>query len=175
MIECILKYLQAFPFLGILFTCVFNRVVAKDLPTKTNLMDARIIGPGQKDSVLKLLCTSFTPEQLVQFSVPAALKKLDLTFDEFNAIMKSFQRLGFIGELNLRRNVGFTVLQVEANDYYLRGGFAFQEDLLEKNIEKLLLEVDNLKKQLAPKHLETVNKISSISATILTGISLIKK
>lgn len=64
---------------------------------------------------------------------------------------------------------------MEANDFLLRGGFVAQEELLETNINKLLLEIDNLKKQLGPDQLETVNKLSSIASAVFSGLSLFSK
>jgi len=137
-------------------------------------MDPIIIGPIQKDKVLALLCTHTTPEQFNRWDITALLKELAISFDELKAILTFFERIGFVAELNLRGNTGHWIVRVEANDYYLRGGFAFHEDILEQNIKKLLLEIENLNKQLAPNHLETANKLSTIASTILTGISLIK-
>lgn len=138
-------------------------------------MEPTIIGPIQKDKVLAILCTQTTPEQFNNWDITSLLKELSFSFDELQAILTYFERIGFVAELNLRRAAGHWIVRVEANDYYLRGGFAFHEDLLEQNIKKLLLEIDNLNKQLGPNHLETANKLSSIASTILTGISLIKK
>jgi len=46
--------------------------------------------------------------------------------------------------------------------------------LLQAHIEKLVLEIDNLKKELTPKHLETANKIAAIAGSIATALGLFK-
>lgn len=112
---------------------------------------------------------------MCQANTAELLKVLDLDFDSFNAIMCQFKRFGFIDDLNLTRNHLYFILLVDAIDYKNRGGFTFQEEVLETNINKLLLEIKVIEKQLEPKHLETANKISTIASAIFGGISLFKK
>ena len=89
--------------------------------------------------------------------------------------MIQFQRLGFIEHLNLRRsNIAF-ILRTDAHDYAQKGGFVAQEEVFKANIDKLLLEIDNLKKQLRPDQLDTANKISGIASALLSGFSLLHK
>lgn len=130
-----------------------------------------MITPIIKDSVLKWLCLNSEPEVLCKINMADLLETTNLTFDTLNSVLTYFQRIGFIEELNARRVAIFLILRVEANDFLLRGGFAEQEEILENNVKKLLLEIENLKKQLGPDHLETVNKLSSIASTIFSGLS----
>ena len=65
----------------------------------------------------------------------------NFTFDILNPILTYFNRIGLIAELNSRRDAIHLILQVEAHELYLRGGFTAQEELLETNIKKLLLEM----------------------------------
>ncbi len=134
-----------------------------------------MITPTIKDDVLKWLCLNLETESLYTIDMTDLLKTTNLTFDTLNSVLYYFQRIGFIEELNSRRVAIHLILRVEANDFLLRGGFVAQEELLETNINKLLLEIDNLKKQLGPDQVETVNKLSSIASAVFSGLSLFSK
>lgn len=133
-----------------------------------------IITPAVKDKVLFFLCENATPEQLSSANTTDILKELELGFGIFNAIMVQFQRFGLIEDLNLRRDFINFILLTDAYDYAQKGGFIDQEGIFKSNIEKLLLEVDNLKKQLSPNQLESANKISAVASSIFSELSLFK-
>ncbi len=131
-----------------------------------------MITPTIKDDVLKWLCLNLETESPSQIPVDDVLKSINIDFDTLNSVLRYFERHGFIEDLNARKVAIFLILRVEANDFLLRGGFVAQEELLEANINKLLLEIDHLKKELGPDRLETVNKLSSIAAAVFSGLSL---
>lgn len=134
-----------------------------------------MITPTIKDDVLKWLCLNLKPESLYTIDMANLLKTANIDFDTLNSVLTYFQRIGFIEELNSRRIAIHLSVRVEANDFLLRGGFVGQEELLETNIMKLLLEIDNLKKQLGPDQLDTINKLSSIASAVFSGLSLFGK
>ncbi|NUY79660.1 hypothetical protein HUK80_02035 [Flavobacterium sp. MAH-1] len=134
-----------------------------------------MITPQLKDRVLKCLCENIQPESHVQIDVDVFLKTAEIEFDNLNSILRYFDRIGFIEELNCRRDALWLVLRVEAIDFFRRGGFYGQEELLENNLQKLLLEIDHLNKQLGPNNLETLNKLASISSAVISGIGLFNK
>lgn len=134
-----------------------------------------MITPAIKDNVLKWLCLNLKPESLYTINMADLLKTANIDFDTLNSVLSYFERIGLIAELNSRRVAIHLIVRVEANDFLLRGGFVGQEELLETNIKKLLLEIDNLKKQLGPDKLETVNKLSSIASAVFSGLSLFGK
>ncbi len=134
----------------------------------------QIITPSLKDNVLFYLCNHASAEQVSQGKTDDLLKGLELDFPTFNAIMTQFQRFGFIEDLNLTHSHIMFILRVDAHDYAQKGGFIAQEEVFKANIDKLLLEVEHLKKQLAPDKLETVNKIAAIASSIFSGLSLFK-
>ena len=121
-----------------------------------------------KDKVLKSLCDSVPPEANIQLDIAAFQKETDLDFDTLNAILTYFKRIGFIGDLNCRRVALFLELRTEAFDFFNRGGFTAQEELLKKNIEKLLLEIESLK----PSMPDRVQTLTTIAANIATGLGL---
>lgn len=81
-----------------------------------------------------------------------------------NAILEGFQKEGLISNLNLRFSSPSFLLEVHqsAFDLFNRGGFTMKENLLQKEVEKLLLEVEKLKPSLGDK----VEKITSIISNI---------
>jgi len=128
-----------------------------------------------KDKILFYLCTASKPEQILSGKTEDVLEELGVDFDTFNAVMVQFQRFGFIEDLNLRRSNIHFILRTDANDYAQKGGFAVQEEIFRANLEKLQLEIENLKKQLGPNKLDTLSKISSIIQTLFTGLALLPK
>lgn len=133
-----------------------------------------IITPAIKDEILTYICIKCTPEDLFFLNTNEILSEIECDFDTLKAVLFQFQRLNFIRKLEVGENTMF-IPHLEASDFKQRGGFGTQEEIFETNIKKLLLEVDNLKKQLSPDQLETANKISSIATTILTGLGLLHK
>lgn len=80
-------------------------------------------------------------------------------------IMTHFQRLNLIDECSANAyKVSFHLL-LEASELLSKGGFKAQEELLQANIEKLLLEIEDLKPSLPHK----VETITSIAASIATA------
>ena len=134
-----------------------------------------MITASTKDKILFYLCTEAKPEQISSGKTEDILEELRLDFDTFNAVMVQFQRFGFIEDLNLRCSDIHFILRTDANDYAQKGGFVVQEEIFSANLEKLQLEIENLKKQLGPNKLDTLSKISSIIQTLFTGLALLPK
>ena len=89
--------------------------------------------------------------------------------------MQYFGRINFLEELGINRKGFSLILLTEAHNFYLKGGFAIQEEIFKANIEKLGFEIDNLKKQLSPDKLDTLNKISFIASALFGGLALLPK
>ena len=81
-----------------------------------------------------------------------------------NAVLEGFQHEKLIGNLNLQFSSPSFYLEVyqSAFDLFNRGGFTMKENLLQKEVEKLLLEIEKLKPSLGDK----VEKITSIISNI---------
>ena len=89
--------------------------------------------------------------------------------------MQYFGRINFLEELGINRKGFSLILLTEAHNFYLKGVFAIQEEIFKANIEKLGFEIDNLKKQLSPDKLDTLNKISFIASALFGGLALLPK
>lgn len=130
-----------------------------------------MITPKLKDHVLNELCSA-PLESMVNFK-PSDLE-LDICFDDLNAILCQFKRLGFISELNSRRQIIHLVVHIEAHDFLSRGGFFAHEEILKANINKLGLELEALSKELEPKFAEKANIILTIAANLTTTLGLFR-
>ncbi len=88
------------------------------------------------------------------------------------AISEYFVRIGLITNI-VRTNEGYNLykLNVEVFDFANHGGFRNQEELLEKNIHKLLLEIEALKPAMPDK----VKTLTEISSSILSGLDIMHK
>ena len=106
-----------------------------------------MITPELKDKVLNNLLSH--NDVTYTFNIIQLANELNCSSDTIRAILDYFNRLNLISATNY--TIGGDViisLNVEASDMALRGGFVAQEELIKKNFEKLLLELDSLKSKL---------------------------
>jgi hypothetical protein len=119
-----------------------------------------------KDKILKKFIDSGSIT--LQANIHDLAKEYKIDRDVVEAILNRFEELGFFEQRKcLGGRIDFS-LKVPAFDFYARGGFTAQEELLQKNIEKLLLEIESLKPSM-PGKIET---ITSIAANITTALGL---
>ena len=133
------------------------------------------ITPAIKDKVLFHLRDSYPLEQLEYYKTKNILHDTETDFDTLRAVLRQFERFGFLEELGVGHENTCFILLADLHDFAHTGGFFVQEELFKGNIEKLGFEIDNLRKQLGPDHLDTVNKISSIASAIFGGLALLPK
>jgi hypothetical protein len=134
-----------------------------------------MITASLKDQVLIWLCTNLKPEKFSEDKTSNVLDELGIEFDILNPILIQFERLGLIEHLNFRRSHFSLILKLEAHDLLQRGGFCIQAEIFQANIKKLGFEIENLRKQLGPNQLDSLEKISSIAAALFAGLSLLPK
>lgn len=116
-----------------------------------------MITPELKDKVLNNPLSH--NDVTYTFNIIQLANELNCSSDTIRAILDYFNRLNLISATNY--TIGGDViisLNVEASDMALRGGFVAQEELIKKNFEKLLLELDSLKSKF-PKNIETITSI----------------
>lgn len=116
-----------------------------------------MITPELKDKVLNNQLSH--NDVTYTFNIIQLANELNCSSDTIRAILDYFNRLNLISATNY--TIGGDViisLNVEASDMALRGGFVAQEELIKKNFEKLLLELDSLKSKF-PKNIETITSI----------------
>ena len=132
-----------------------------------------MINNETKDRVLSALCRQQRFEFMVSVNLIGFLLETETTFDELQAILIQFQRLGLISDLNMRRHslVIYLTLYLEALEFYQKGGFQMQDEILRLNLEKLKLEVEQLSKDYPEKALTFSSILSNISTVLGLFIS----
>lgn len=138
-------------------------------------MNIEIITPQLKDQVLGYLCKYCIPDRSATHSTKFIIDSLSCSFDTFNACMQQFRRMKLISDLNLRQDYCDFILLSESHDIMRRGGFVCQEEILLTNLNKLLSEVEILRKELEPNKLDTANKVAGIASALSAAIGLFIK
>ena len=134
-----------------------------------------MITPEIKDEILGQFISSG-----MRFTINLKMHchNFNITFDEFDAILRQFEKLNMPKAQRCMCGTGIVVggtahiaLNAEAHDFFNRGGFAVQEEILKANLNKLGLELEALSKELGPKYLE---KASTLTSLISSATSIIK-
>lgn len=84
---------------------------------------------------------------------------------------RQFEKLNLLKAQRCMGGTAHIALNAEAHDFFNRGGFAVQEEILKANLNKLGLELEALSKELGPKYLE---KASTLTSLISSATSIIK-
>lgn len=120
-----------------------------------------------KDKILSYLveAENITPESLSFVDFKDMQEKTGYNPIFINAVLEGFQQEGIISDLNLRYSSPsfFLIVHQSAFDLFNRGGFTMQENLLQKEVEKLLLEIERLKPSLGDK----IEQITTIANNIM--------
>lgn len=125
----------------------------------------------EKDKVLNFLCKNCSPEQLLKIPMHQLKTETGFNTTELNIILSYFNRIGLIAELDFKHLSAFVrlIIYTEAFDVFNRGGFTVQENMLQKEVEKLLLEIERLKPSIGDK-IEQITTIANNIASIFKPI-----
>jgi hypothetical protein len=129
----------------------------------------------EKDIVLALLCRDgIIAENTYRLNRPDFIRKSGLDSETVNSILSYFKRIG-LGNFNYMHHSSefYALVRQEAFDLMNRGGFTVQENLLQKEVEKLLLEVERLKPTFGDKveRISTIaNNIAGLASAVISGI-----
>jgi len=135
----------------------------------------KLILAEHKDAVLLWLCNNLPAERHFTFNPTEATAFLEIDFNDLAAILTQFERKGLLRELNISRYSISLTLNTDAHDHLNRFGFYAIEQIFHAQLEKLGIELDELKQDTtSEKQLEKINKMSSIIGTVIAGISLLK-
>jgi len=132
-----------------------------------------MINNETKDRVLTALCNLQCFESMMFIDLKELLSETETTFGELQAILMQFQRLGFVSDVNMRHLSPqiLIVIYLEALEFYQKGGFQMQDEILRLNLEKLKLEVEQLSKDYPEKALTFSSILSNISTVLGLFIS----
>ena len=128
-----------------------------------------LITPKIKDDVLQFLIKS--EEMPIEIDYENLAQELTISSDMLGLIIEQFADMNLIKATDY---IGGSLVWITANahDFICHGGFMAQEEILKSNIEKLGLEIDLLAKELEPKYLDKLEKISSLGANIVSVLKL---
>lgn len=125
-----------------------------------------MITPSVKDKVLYKLVENDTIRN--EFDLYALSDELVMAPDVLDAILKHFEKLGLCRVRRFRGGLVEVMLNVEAHDMALHGGFVAQEEHLRDSLKKLELELEHLR----PSFPERAVRITDIMADIATALGL---
>jgi hypothetical protein len=123
-----------------------------------------LITPELKDRILKEFVK--TTGVNLKTNIRDLAKKYEIDCGTMEIILDHFENLGFFKQ---RKMLGGTIhfrMLVPASDFFAHGGFTAQEELLKKNLERLILEIESLRPSM-PAKAETLTSIISNIATAL--------
>lgn len=126
-----------------------------------------LVTPELKDKILKEFIDAGGVN--LQLDIHETAKEYDIDYEVLEIILDDFENLGFFNQMKMLGGNIRISMKVPAFDFYSHGGFVGQEELLKKNIEKLLLEIESLKPSMPDK----ISTITSIAGNIATALGLI--
>ena len=132
-----------------------------------------IITPKVKDKVLQaILAEDKIPCTINYFKV---FPDKDITELQMNLVLKLFVSIGLLEKSMKLGGYSFWI-RINANiyDFFQRGGFEAQEEILKANLQKLSYELDVLSKEAVPGLKDKIAGISAIAGSIATALSLFK-
>lgn len=126
-----------------------------------------LVTPELKDKILKEFIDAGGVN--LQLDIHETAKEYDIDYEVLEIILDDFENHGFFEQMKMLGGNIRILMKVPAFDFYSHGGFVGQEELLRKNIEKLLLEIESLKPSMPDK----ISTITSIAGNIATALGLI--
>jgi hypothetical protein len=128
-----------------------------------------MIDCSTKDRILNKIVNE-SPEMTFGFDSEDSLEIFGFNAELVGSVLDYFEDIGLVDQDKFLDGEIMLEILIPAHDLVTRGGFTAKEDLLTKNIEKLLVEIESLK-PLIPEKIET---ISTLASEIKAGLSLFK-
>jgi hypothetical protein len=128
-----------------------------------------MIDCSTKDRILNKIVNE-SPEMTFGFDSEDSLEIFGFNAELVGSVLDYFEDIGLVDQDKFLDGEIMLEILIPAHDLVTRGGFTAKEDLLTKNIEKLLVEIESLK-PLIPEKIET---ISTLASEIKAGLSLLK-
>lgn len=133
-------------------------------------MSKTIITPELKDRFLNELINRCEVSELTLISIESMAKQLETTGKVIEGIFNQFVDIGLCMPTNNRVGRELNViLNVEAHDMVRRGGFTAKEKILKENLEKLSLEIE----QLRTKDMAQAARLATILSNIANFFKIV--
>jgi hypothetical protein len=123
-----------------------------------------------KDKILNKIVKE-SPEMTFAFDIEDSKSIFGFDPEMVSSILDYFESIGLIDQDKFLGGEIMIEILIPAHDLVSRGGFTTKEDLITKNLEKLLSEIELLK----PLIPEKVESITSIISDISAGLALIRQ
>jgi len=128
------------------------------------MIDCRV-----KDQILFKIVNE-SPEMTFGFDSEDAYEIFGFHKDIVSSVLDYFESIGLIDQDKFLEGGILLEILVPAHDLVSHGGFTAKEELLAKNLSKLLHEIEILKPSLPDR----VEQLTAIISGITTGMALIK-
>ena len=122
----------------------------------------------------KILCGLVTGAMERAMETQKEGEKYGIDTYTYEAILNQFEKLGFINQKHYFGDAQLIKVTVDAHDFWRRGGFTVQEEILKGNIEKLGWELERLSQDLPNDFLDKAQKLSAIGNMILSALNFMK-
>jgi hypothetical protein len=95
-------------------------------------------------------------------------EELNIDVEMLEAILDYFEKLKLFSFTFATYGYALFFSEVAAHDFFRHGGFVAQEELLKKNLKKLILEIESLK----PTVPEKAATLSTIVSAVTSALAL---
>lgn len=134
-------------------------------------MKHRLVTAAMSDSLLEYLMDNFPLGQLITVSnVNKMLADTGLAFNELNAMLEDFERLGLIGSLNARRVAIHLAVTKKLHDFFEKGGFSGDLAKLKHELVLLQAQISGLGAKEAKEASTTINNVLQIISGLTMGL-----
>lgn len=123
-----------------------------------------------KDKILNKIVKE-SPEMTFAFDVEDSKKIFGFDPEMVSSVLDYFENIGLIDQDKFLDGEIMIEVLIPAHDLVSRGGFTAKEELLGRNLEKLLSEIESLK----PAMPEKIESITAIISGISAGLALIRQ
>lgn len=132
-----------------------------------------LITSKTKDEVLNWLSDNVPLGETRPISFFSLSNETSIDIGTLKELIVYFDGRGLVKaeKYNQAKTIIFLKLTVDAHDLLRMGGFEVIDALTEANIQKLLYELDNLKRQMKPDQLDVFNKVAQIVSSIVTVVA----
>ena len=128
-----------------------------------------LITPEQKDAILSIFLENAGSKREVNVGYEP-FEHL-VSYEQLEAIVLQFERLGFIEVYQLRETEIYAGIRPEADQFMQRGGFYGQEILFQQSVEILLSELEKAK----PLFAKQAEKVVSAIGNVYSFLALVKQ
>lgn len=127
----------------------------------------RVIMPEEKDKIVHELLNKEGNGFYFEYkNVPS----LNISMAQFEKVMIELEDMGML-KIEGYKNGGRIYLNSKLDTFYRYGGFKMQDQMLSNDLERLKLELENLKNAVEPPVSEKVKTITEIAASITSALA----